>query len=143
MLGVALAIKLESPGLIVFCRKRVGLNGSIFAIWIFRSNAKHPHPDACAADEQGRSGGNTGRPRRSGFEHRRLAAVVECHPRAHALDTRVEGRLHEVFLEGYAARHRVKPGITGWAQIKGLRGELGSVRKLKQRVKHDLKYIEK
>ena len=55
----------------------------------------------------------------------------------------MEGRLREVFLEGYAARHRVKPGITGWAQIKGLRGELGSVRKLKQRVKHNLKYIEK
>jgi polysaccharide biosynthesis protein PslA len=70
----------------------------------------------------------------------RMSAVGQ---RAHALDTRVEGRLLEVLLEGYAARHRGKLGITGWAQINGLRGERDLVKKLKQRVKHDLKYIEK
>ena len=52
------------------------------------------------------------------------------------------GRLFEDAVEAYAARHRVKPGITGWAQIHGLRGETDTIEKLRRRVEFDLYYIE-
>ena len=63
-------------------------------------------------------------------------------PRPHALTARMEQRLYEEAVDGYFARHRVKPGITGWAQISGWRGELTSPDKIKGRVEHDLYYIE-
>lgn len=63
-------------------------------------------------------------------------------PRPHALGTRAEGQRLEELVDSYAARHRYKPGLTGWAQINGLRGELNSVEKLKRRVEHDIEYIE-
>ena len=64
-------------------------------------------------------------------------------PRPHALDTRADGQLLDKLVDSYAGRHRVKPGITGWAQINGLRGELDSIEKVEQRVKYDIEYIEK
>jgi len=152
MLGVALAIKLESPGPIIFRRKTTGLNGSIFELWKFRSmDAKHTDPAAArqtSKDDPGVT--RVGRViRRSSIgDLPRLVNVIQgrmsgAGPRAHARDTRVEGRLLEVRIEGCAARHRVKPGITRSAQFTGLRVGRDSVKKLKQRVKHDLKYIEK
>jgi len=64
-------------------------------------------------------------------------------PRPHALRTRTEGKALEDVVDCYASRHRVKSGITGWAQINGLRGELNSIEKLRARVDHDLYYIQK
>jgi polysaccharide biosynthesis protein PslA len=64
-------------------------------------------------------------------------------PRPHALRTRTEGKALEEVVDYYASRHRVKSGITGWAQINGLRGELNSIEKLRARVDHDLYYIQK
>jgi lipopolysaccharide/colanic/teichoic acid biosynthesis glycosyltransferase len=63
-------------------------------------------------------------------------------PRPHAVHAKAENRLYDEAVDGYFARHRVKPGITGWAQINGWRGELTSPEKIKQRVEHDLYYIE-
>lgn len=63
-------------------------------------------------------------------------------PRPHALATRAEGRNLEELVDYYAVRHRVRPGMTGWAQIHGLRGELDSVEKLQRRVDHDIDYID-
>jgi lipopolysaccharide/colanic/teichoic acid biosynthesis glycosyltransferase len=63
-------------------------------------------------------------------------------PRPHALGTRAEGQLLEDALEAYVSRCRVKPGITGWAQVNGWRGEINSLEKLEQRVAHDLDCIE-
>jgi lipopolysaccharide/colanic/teichoic acid biosynthesis glycosyltransferase len=54
----------------------------------------------------------------------------------------VEDRFFDEAVDGYFARHRVKPGITGWAQIHGWRGEINSQEKIQQRVEHDLYYIE-
>jgi lipopolysaccharide/colanic/teichoic acid biosynthesis glycosyltransferase len=64
-------------------------------------------------------------------------------PRPHATQAKAAGNLYEQVVEGYFARHRVKPGITGWAQINGWRGETDTVEKLEQRVKHDLEYIDR
>ena len=64
-------------------------------------------------------------------------------PRPHALDA-VSSRQQsfEAIVEGYAARHKVRPGITGWAQINGWRGEIDDPEALRRRVEHDLHYIE-
>jgi lipopolysaccharide/colanic/teichoic acid biosynthesis glycosyltransferase len=58
------------------------------------------------------------------------------------LQAKAEDRLYDEAVDGYFARHRVKPGLTGWAQIHGWRGETNSHEKIKQRVEHDLYYIE-
>ncbi|MDF2984248.1 MAG: undecaprenyl-phosphate glucose phosphotransferase [Devosia sp.] len=63
-------------------------------------------------------------------------------PRPHALAAKADNQLYYDAVEGYFARHRVKPGMTGWAQIHGWRGETDTVDKIMQRVKCDLYYIE-
>jgi lipopolysaccharide/colanic/teichoic acid biosynthesis glycosyltransferase len=63
-------------------------------------------------------------------------------PRPHALQAKADSRLYDEVVDGYFARHRVKPGITGWAQINGWRGETDTAEKIQQRVAHDLYYIE-
>jgi lipopolysaccharide/colanic/teichoic acid biosynthesis glycosyltransferase len=64
-------------------------------------------------------------------------------PRPHATQAKADNLLYYEAVEGYFARHKVKPGITGWAQIHGWRGETDTVDKIMQRVQHDLYYIEK
>ena len=63
-------------------------------------------------------------------------------PRPHAVNAKAEAKLYDDAVDGYFARHRVKPGITGWAQINGWRGETDTHEKIQQRVEHDLYYIE-
>jgi len=63
-------------------------------------------------------------------------------PRPHAINAKAEARLYDEAVDGYFARHRVKPGITGWAQINGWRGETDTHEKIQKRVEHDLHYIE-
>ena len=63
-------------------------------------------------------------------------------PRPHAILAKAENRLYDEAVDGYFARHRVKPGITGWAQINGWRGETDTQEKIQRRVEHDLYYIE-
>ena len=63
-------------------------------------------------------------------------------PRPHAVAHTHKGLQFEEIIEGYAARHRVKPGITGWAQVNGWRGPTDTIDKLKKRVEYDLYYIE-
>jgi lipopolysaccharide/colanic/teichoic acid biosynthesis glycosyltransferase len=58
------------------------------------------------------------------------------------MHSRAQDRFFDEAVDGYFARHRVKPGITGWAQIHGWRGETNSQEKIQQRVEHDLYYIE-
>jgi lipopolysaccharide/colanic/teichoic acid biosynthesis glycosyltransferase len=63
-------------------------------------------------------------------------------PRPHATSAKAAGRLYEEAVDAYAARHRVKPGITGWAQVNGWRGETDTLEKIERRVEYDLFYIE-
>jgi hypothetical protein len=63
-------------------------------------------------------------------------------PRPHAVHAKAADRLYDEAVDGYFARHRVKPGITGWAQISGWRGETDTEEKIQRRVEHDLHYIE-
>ena len=63
-------------------------------------------------------------------------------PRPHAVQGKLQSRLFDEAVDGYFARHRVKPGITGWAQINGWRGEVDTDEKIQKRVEFDLYYIE-
>ena len=63
-------------------------------------------------------------------------------PRPHATAAKASGRLYQEVVDGYYARHRVKPGITGWAQVNGWRGETDTEEKILRRTEHDLYYID-
>ena len=63
-------------------------------------------------------------------------------PRPHPVELTSGGRQFEETVKRYAARHRVKPGITGWAQVNGWRGTTDTVEKIRKRVEHDLYYID-
>jgi lipopolysaccharide/colanic/teichoic acid biosynthesis glycosyltransferase len=63
-------------------------------------------------------------------------------PRPHATEAKAESDLYQAVVDGYFARHRVKPGLTGWAQVKGWRGETDTHEKIQRRVEHDLYYID-
>ncbi len=63
-------------------------------------------------------------------------------PRPHALQAKADNELYQDVVDGYFARHKVKPGLTGWAQINGWRGETDTREKIQKRVEHDLYYIE-
>ena len=63
-------------------------------------------------------------------------------PRPHAVQAKAADRQYDEVVDGYFARHRVKPGMTGWAQVNGWRGETDTPEKIQHRVEHDLYYIE-
>src|SRR5579875_1258246 len=152
LLIVPLLIKLESRGPVIFRQKRVGLNGSIFELWKFRSMYVE-HTDPAATVQTSKDDPRVTRVgrfiRRSSidelpqFFNVLQGSMSVVGPRPHALDTRAEGQLLEELVQSYAARHRFKPGLTGWAQVNGLRGELYTAEKLRLRVEHDIEYIEK
>ena len=63
-------------------------------------------------------------------------------PRPHAVGGKAADRAYDEVVDGYFARHKVKPGITGWAQINGWRGATETSEKMQRRIEHDLHYIE-
>jgi Undecaprenyl-phosphate glucose phosphotransferase len=152
MLIVALAIKLDSRGPVLFKQKRYGFNNELIEIYKFRSMYAD---QADAAASKLVTAGDPRVTRVGRFirktsldELPQLLNVVFAGnlslvgPRPHALQAKAENRLYHEAVDGYFARHRVKPGITGWAQIHGWRGETDSHEKIQQRVEHDLYYIE-
>jgi exopolysaccharide biosynthesis polyprenyl glycosylphosphotransferase len=147
----AIAIRLESRGPVLFKQKRAGFNGSIIEVWKFRSMFVEG-TDHHAAHQTSRDDPRVTRigqfiRRTSIDELPQLWNVLQGHmsvvgPRPHALATSAEGKRLDMIVDQYAARHRMKPGITGWAQINGSRGELRSCDQVKRRVDYDLYYIE-
>ena len=152
MLLVAIAIKLDSRGPVFFKQKRYGFNNELIEIYKFRSMyVDQTDATARQARHQGRSAGDPRRPLHPQDQPRRVAAAFNVvlfgnlslvGPRPHAVHAKAENRLYDEAVDGYFARHRVKPGITGWAQIHGWRGETDSQEKIQRRVEHDLYYIE-
>jgi exopolysaccharide biosynthesis polyprenyl glycosylphosphotransferase len=149
---VALAVKLDSPGPALFRQKRFGFNNERIDVFKFRSMYHH-HADPAAAKMVTRNDPRVTRVGRfirktSLDELPQLFNVVFksnlslVGPRPHAVQSKLQSRLYDEAVDGYFARHRVKPGITGWAQIHGWRGETDTVDKIMQRVHHDLYYIE-
>ena len=148
MVLVALAIRLESPGPILFKQKRYGYNNEVFHIYKFRSmyhGDRMPERTVQATRDDPRIT-RVGRfiRRTSLDELPQLLNVVEgsmslVGPRPHAVDHNEE---YATLIKGYFARHRVKPGITGWAQVNGLRGETDTLEKMEARVRFDTYYAE-
>jgi exopolysaccharide biosynthesis polyprenyl glycosylphosphotransferase len=152
MLVVAIAIKLDSRGPVFFKQKRYGFNNELIEIYKFRSMyVDQADPNASklvtAGDRRVTGVGRFIR-KTSLDELPQLFNVVFAGnlslvgPRPHALQAKAENRLYDEAVDGYFARHRVKPGLTGWAQIHGWRGETNSQEKIQRRVEHDLYYIE-
>jgi Undecaprenyl-phosphate glucose phosphotransferase len=148
----ALAIKLDSRGPVFFKQKRYGFNNEMIEVYKFRS-MRTDQCDATASklvtkdDPRVTKVGRFIR-KTSLDELPQLINVVFkgnlslVGPRPHAVHAKAANRLYDEAVDGYFARHRVKPGITGWAQVNGWRGETDTQEKIQQRVEHDLYYIE-
>jgi polysaccharide biosynthesis protein PslA len=149
---IALAVKLDSPGPVLFRQRRTGFNNKDFFVFKFRTMF-HEHTDHEVQRQV-----EEGDPRvtRVGAILRRTSLdelpqifnvlrgdMSFIGPRPHAPGTRAGGKLFEEVTDRYAARHRVKPGLTGLAQVRGYRGKTDTEEKLVLRVESDLEYIEK
>ncbi|MBV9114318.1 MAG: undecaprenyl-phosphate glucose phosphotransferase [Hyphomicrobiales bacterium] len=152
LLLIALSVKLDSKGRVFFRQKRLGFNNEIVEIFKFRSMyvedtdpaaAKLVTPGDPRVTRVGRFIRKT-----SLDELPQLLNVAVfgnlslVGPRPHALQAKAADRLYDQVVDGYFSRHRVKPGITGWAQVHGWRGETDTQEKIQKRVEHDLYYIE-
>ena len=147
MMVIAILIKLDSPGPVIFRQSRTGWNGREFYIWKFRSMKLHqPEPDdlkqATRDDDRITPIGRFIR-KTSIDELPQLFNVLSgtmslVGPRPHAIQHNTD---YDKRINSYMTRHRIKPGITGLAQIKGYRGETDTLDKMKKRVEYDMQYI--
>jgi Undecaprenyl-phosphate glucose phosphotransferase len=149
---IALAIKLDSPGPVFFRQRRHGFNNEEILVWKFRS--MRPNCDATASVEQVRF--DDERVTRVGRVIRRtsldelpqLINVLKGEmslvgPRPHAVGMKTGQSVSAKLVAEYAHRHRMKPGMTGWAAIKGSRGPVDTPELVKRRVALDIEYIER
>ena len=152
ILVAGLAIKLDSKGPIFFRQVREGFNNRYFRIWKLRSM----YADQCEGDAISQATQTDRRVTRVGRFLRRtsideLPQLINVltgemslvGPRPHAPSTRAGNKLFAEVVKTYAGRHNVKPGITGWAQVNGWRGETDTEEKLIRRLEHDLYYMER
>ena len=147
MMAIAIAIKATSPGPVFFKQRRYGLNGEVVWVWKFRSmttceDGKNV-PQAKKGDARITPLGAFLR-RTSLDELPQFFNVLEgsmsvVGPRPHAV---VHNEQYRKLIMGYMLRHKVKPGITGWAQLNGWRGETDTLDKMQKRVDYDLEYIQ-
>ena len=151
MLAIALLIKLDSPGPVFFRQKRYGFNNRTIDVLKFRTmfhHARDPFGDRLTQRGDARITSIGALLRRTSLDELpQLLNVMRGEmslvgPRPHALHAKAADRLYGDVVDGYARRHRVKPGITGWAQVNGWRGETRTEAQIENRVAHDLYYIE-
>ncbi|WP_114412576.1 undecaprenyl-phosphate glucose phosphotransferase [Marinomonas foliarum] len=148
LLALAVAIKLTSKGPILFKQYRTGANGQDFKVYKFRSMVVHNEEHGKVT--QAKKGDSRITPigafmrKTSLDELPQFINVLQGRmsivgPRPHAL---AHNEHYKTIVESYMRRHMVKPGITGWAQVNGLRGETETIDKMESRVEYDLYYIE-
>jgi Undecaprenyl-phosphate glucose phosphotransferase len=151
LLLLAVLVRLDSPGPVLFRQRRIGLGNRPFECLKFRT-MYHDMRDALADRQTTRGDPRVTRVGRwlrrlSLDEFPQLLNVLKGEmslvgPRPHAPNTKAASKLFHEVVAGYARRHRVKPGITGWAQVNGWRGETATEEAIEQRVRHDLQYIQ-
>jgi putative colanic acid biosynthesis UDP-glucose lipid carrier transferase len=147
MLAIALGVKMTSPGPVIFRQRRYGLNGKIVEVWKFRSmNCSEDGETIRQASKcDGRITPFGAFLRRTSldelpqFINVLQGAMSIVGPRPHAV---VHNEQYRKLIRGYMLRHKVRPGITGLAQVNGWRGETDTLEKMQMRVKHDLDYIQ-
>lgn len=151
MAVAALFVKLDSRGPVLFRQKRLGMNNELIEVLKFRTlydNARDANAERLCTSDDPRITRVGGFLRKSMIDElpqfinvlRGDMSIVG--PRPHALAAKAGGALYPDAVRYYDARHRMKPGITGWAQINGWRGETRTVEEIQQRVEHDLYYIQ-
>jgi exopolysaccharide biosynthesis polyprenyl glycosylphosphotransferase len=151
MLATAIAVKLDSKGPALFKQKRLGFNNEVIEVYKFRSMYVDQN-DAAASRLVTKGDPRVTRVGRfirkaSLDELPQFFNVLKgdlslVGPRPHAAAAKAQDRLYHEVVDGYFARHRVKPGVTGWAQINGWRGETDNDVKIQMRTEFDLAYIE-
>ena len=151
MIATAIAIKLDSKGPVLFVQKRHGFNNEEINVYKFRSM----YVERCDPTAKQAVTRNDPRVTRVGRFIRKTSidelpqffnalngSLSLVGPRPHAVAGQTRNRLYHEVVDGYFARHKVKPGVTGWAQINGWRGEIDSDEKIRMRTEYDLHYIE-
>jgi putative colanic acid biosynthesis UDP-glucose lipid carrier transferase len=146
MLLVALAVKLTSRGPVFFKQRRYGLNGEEIRVLKFRTmTVMEDGPEVKQAQKNDQRVTKVGAVlRRTSLDE--LPQFIQVltgemsivGPRPHAV---VHNEQYRALIQGYMLRHKVKPGITGWAQVNGWRGETDTLEKMEKRVEYDLAYI--
>lgn len=147
---VALAIRLDSRGPVFFVQERFGFNNRTFRVWKFRTM----HVEVSDVSGSNRTVPSDPRVTRVGRFLRGMSLdelpqllnvligdMSLVGPRPHVMAMKAGDRLYHDAVADYFLRHRVKPGMTGWAQVNGLRGEIDTVEKARRRIDHDLYYI--
>ena len=150
LLVIAVAIKFETPGPALFRQNRMGLDGQSFEVWKFRTM----YHAVASFDPKGlqQASRNDRRITPLGAFLRRTSLdelpqfinVIQGRmsivgPRPHAL---VHHEQYRPLVQAYMVRHTVRPGITGWAQVHGFRGETDTLDKMRRRIEHDLFYLQ-
>lgn len=148
LVAISIGVKLSSPGPVLFKQDRYGLDGKKIKVWKFRSMSTMDNGDivkqATRKDPRITRFGAFIR-RTSLDELPQFINVLQgtmsiVGPRPHAVAHNEEYR---AIVGRYMLRHKVKPGITGWAQINGYRGEIDTITKMEKRVEYDLAYIQR
>jgi Undecaprenyl-phosphate glucose phosphotransferase len=151
MLATAIAIKLDSKGPVLFMQKRHGFNNEEIEVFKFRSmftELSDPTAKMTVTKNDprvtrvGRFIRKTSIDELPQFFNALFGSLSLVGPRPHAVAAQSHNLLYTEVVDGYFARHRVKPGVTGWAQINGWRGEMDTDEKIKKRSEYDLYYIE-
>ena len=152
LLIMAVLIKLDSPGPVLFRQRRVGFRGEVFSVLKFRSMRNEAQASEGPLRQTMRRD-----PRVTRIGHAIRATSIDelpqlvnvlrgemslVGPRPHDVTMTTENRPLQALVDVYNWRHRMKPGLTGWAQINGLRGEVQTQAQLVARVQHDLYYID-
>jgi putative colanic acid biosysnthesis UDP-glucose lipid carrier transferase len=146
MLAIALGVKLSSRGPLFFKQRRYGLDGKEIVVWKFRTmNVCEDGPEITQATRDdprvtkfGAFLRRTSLDELPQFFNVLTGSMSVVGPRPHPI------ALNEAYrkqIRGYMLRHKVKPGITGWAQVRGYRGETDKLEKMERRIEHDLWYI--
>ncbi|MDX9862836.1 MAG: undecaprenyl-phosphate glucose phosphotransferase [Rhodospirillales bacterium] len=151
LLVIAAVIRLDSPGPVLFRQKRYGYNNQLIEVFKFRTMyherqdlrgeqlTQRDDPRVTPVGKMLRRWSLDELPQFLNVLRGEMSIVG---PRPHAVSAKAAGLLYQEAVARYGARHRVKPGITGWAQINGWRGPTDTVRQIQKRVEHDLYYIE-
>ncbi|MFK0688845.1 undecaprenyl-phosphate glucose phosphotransferase [Mesorhizobium sp. IMUNJ 23033] len=151
MLVTAVAIKLDSKGPVLFKQKRHGFNNETIEVYKFRSmytDRSDPTAKQTVTKNDprvtrvGRFIRKTSIDELPQFFNSLFGSLSLIGPRPHAIAAQSHNLLYNEVVDGYFARHKVKPGVTGWAQINGWRGEMDTNEKIRMRTEYDLYYIE-
>jgi Undecaprenyl-phosphate glucose phosphotransferase len=151
LIAIALLIKLDSPGPVFFRQRRFGYNNRLFEVLKFRTMYHHQRDEKgeqltrrndARITPVGRFLRKTSLDELPQFFNVLRGNMSIVGPRPHATAAKAGDVLYQDAVRYYSARHRMKPGITGWAQVNGWRGETETIEQIRQRVEYDLQYIE-